>query len=191
MSWGRAAASFRSFANSSSAASDHLPITDPQDDPLLDHARKGRRVRLFLHGHDDGRRDLRAENSQHEAHRSGERSRADLEQRVVGIRPGEKLHEVMITEDDARNTRDLGDRYVIEPSILLSYSSVRARRGTPGGGRLPLCQRHQRQLAYAGPALRPGEGLCGVNSGRKFLPYGRQSIDDDDIAAVVDVLRGR
>lgn len=53
-----------------------------------------------------------------------------LEQRVVGIRPGEKLHEVMITEDDARSTRDLGDRYVIEPSILLSEGH-RGQRGQP------------------------------------------------------------
>ncbi len=33
----------------------------------------------------------------------------------VGIRPGEKLHEIMITEHNARSTIDLGDRYVIEP----------------------------------------------------------------------------
>lgn len=38
-----------------------------------------------------------------------------LPQRVVGIRPGEKLHEVMITEDDARNTVEVADRYVILP----------------------------------------------------------------------------
>lgn len=42
-----------------------------------------------------------------------------LKHKIVGIRPGEKLHEVMITTDDARATRDLGDRYIIEPSILL------------------------------------------------------------------------
>jgi UDP-N-acetylglucosamine 4,6-dehydratase len=34
---------------------------------------------------------------------------------VVGIRPGEKLHEVMITEDDARLTLEIEDRYVICP----------------------------------------------------------------------------
>jgi UDP-N-acetylglucosamine 4,6-dehydratase/5-epimerase len=34
---------------------------------------------------------------------------------LVGIRPGEKLHEMMISEDDARVTRELSDRYVIEP----------------------------------------------------------------------------
>ena len=35
--------------------------------------------------------------------------------KVVGIRPGEKLHEVMITEDDARATLELDDRYLIQP----------------------------------------------------------------------------
>ncbi|UTW57619.1 UDP-N-acetylglucosamine 4,6-dehydratase (inverting) [Kordiimonas sp. SCSIO 12603] len=33
----------------------------------------------------------------------------------VGIRPGEKLHEIMITEHNAPNTVDYGDRYIIEP----------------------------------------------------------------------------
>jgi UDP-N-acetylglucosamine 4,6-dehydratase len=39
-----------------------------------------------------------------------------LPHRIVGVRPGEKLHEVMITEDDARSTVELEDRYVILPS---------------------------------------------------------------------------
>ena len=38
---------------------------------------------------------------------------------VVGIRPGEKLHEVMVPEDDARNTVELDDRYVILPQFEL------------------------------------------------------------------------
>jgi UDP-N-acetylglucosamine 4,6-dehydratase/5-epimerase len=36
----------------------------------------------------------------------------------VGIRPGEKLHEVLLTEDEARQSYDLGDRYVILPHRL-------------------------------------------------------------------------
>jgi UDP-N-acetylglucosamine 4,6-dehydratase len=36
---------------------------------------------------------------------------------VVGIRPGEKLHEVMVPEDDARTTVELEDRYVIKPAF--------------------------------------------------------------------------
>jgi UDP-N-acetylglucosamine 4,6-dehydratase len=38
-----------------------------------------------------------------------------LPTKIVDIRPGEKLHEVMITEDDSRACFDLGDRYVICP----------------------------------------------------------------------------
>ena len=34
---------------------------------------------------------------------------------IVGIRPGEKLHELMIGEDDARRTRDMGTHYVMQP----------------------------------------------------------------------------
>lgn len=35
----------------------------------------------------------------------------------VGIRPGEKLHEVLISEDESRQTIDLGDMYVNMPFI--------------------------------------------------------------------------
>jgi UDP-N-acetylglucosamine 4,6-dehydratase len=41
----------------------------------------------------------------------------DLPVKVIGIRPGEKLHEMMISVDDARTTLDLGDRYAIEPAF--------------------------------------------------------------------------
>lgn len=41
----------------------------------------------------------------------------DMPTKFVGIRPGEKLHEIMITVDDARHTYDLGDRYVICPEF--------------------------------------------------------------------------
>lgn len=40
----------------------------------------------------------------------------DLPHEVVGIRAGEKLHEIMITQDDSRMAIELGDRYVICPS---------------------------------------------------------------------------
>jgi UDP-N-acetylglucosamine 4,6-dehydratase len=42
----------------------------------------------------------------------------DLATKVIGIRPGEKLHEMMISTDDARTTVDLGDRYAIEPAFV-------------------------------------------------------------------------
>jgi UDP-N-acetylglucosamine 4,6-dehydratase len=46
---------------------------------------------------------------------------------IVGIRPGEKLHEVMVTEDDARITVELEDRYVIQPAFELYESSPYAK----------------------------------------------------------------
>jgi len=35
---------------------------------------------------------------------------------TIGIRPGEKLHEVLVSEDESRNTVEMDDRYVIQPS---------------------------------------------------------------------------
>ena len=35
----------------------------------------------------------------------------------IGIRPGEKLHEVLISEDEARTSVELEDMYVVQPSV--------------------------------------------------------------------------
>lgn len=56
----------------------------------------------------------------------------DLPHRTVGIRPGEKLHEVMITEDDSRQTLELADRFVIRPpSDLWTGEKLRALGAKP------------------------------------------------------------
>ena len=34
----------------------------------------------------------------------------------TGIRPGEKLHEVLISEDEARNTVEFDDMFIVQPS---------------------------------------------------------------------------
>jgi len=36
---------------------------------------------------------------------------------IIGIRPGEKIHEVMITRDDARRTVEFDDYYLIQPDF--------------------------------------------------------------------------
>lgn len=41
----------------------------------------------------------------------------ECEIEVIGIRPGEKLHEAMIMEDDARHTLEFDDYYVIQPEL--------------------------------------------------------------------------
>jgi UDP-N-acetylglucosamine 4,6-dehydratase (inverting) len=40
-----------------------------------------------------------------------------IKQRIVGIREGEKIHEVMITKDDSRHTYDYGEYYIIYPNF--------------------------------------------------------------------------
>ncbi len=40
-----------------------------------------------------------------------------MKQHVVGIRPGEKLHEIMVPVDDGRSTLKLEDRYIIPPAF--------------------------------------------------------------------------
>lgn len=40
---------------------------------------------------------------------------------IIGIRPGEKLHEVLISEDEARSTIELEDMYVVQPSEAMWF----------------------------------------------------------------------
>ena len=44
--------------------------------------------------------------------------------KTVGIRAGEKLHESMITEDDAKKTIDIGDRFVILPTSYYAFNEL-------------------------------------------------------------------
>lgn len=39
----------------------------------------------------------------------------DAEKKIIGIRPGEKIHEILLTEDEARHSKEFDDSYVIEP----------------------------------------------------------------------------
>jgi UDP-N-acetylglucosamine 4,6-dehydratase len=57
---------------------------------------------------------------------------------VVGIRPGEKLHEVMCPRDDSHLALEFQDHYVITPSIQF-IQPVAYRRNAQGeaGGPVP------------------------------------------------------
>ena len=54
---------------------------------------------------------------------------------VVGVRPGEKLHETMVTEDDARQTVEFEDHYVIQPAF--SWWDAGSLRDAGGGKPCP------------------------------------------------------
>ncbi|BAH77518.1 UDP-N-acetylglucosamine 4,6-dehydratase (inverting) [Solidesulfovibrio magneticus] len=50
---------------------------------------------------------------------------------VIGIRPGEKLHELLISRDEARNTLEQGDRFLIRPSFEYFAGPAETPAGTP------------------------------------------------------------
>jgi UDP-N-acetylglucosamine 4,6-dehydratase/5-epimerase len=47
----------------------------------------------------------------------------ELEQKTIGIRPGEKIHEIMCPADDSHLTVEFSDHFVISPSITFTSSS--------------------------------------------------------------------
>jgi UDP-N-acetylglucosamine 4,6-dehydratase len=47
----------------------------------------------------------------------------------IGIRPGEKLHEVLISEDEARHTLELEDRFVVQPPDELWFGHAWEKTG--------------------------------------------------------------
>jgi UDP-N-acetylglucosamine 4,6-dehydratase len=48
---------------------------------------------------------------------------------IIGIRPGEKIHEILITEDESRHTKEYDTYFVIEPELKFWEENDR------GGGR--------------------------------------------------------
>ncbi|MCK9631772.1 MAG: UDP-N-acetylglucosamine 4,6-dehydratase (inverting) [Methanoregula sp.] len=50
---------------------------------------------------------------------------------VIGIRPGEKLHEILLTDDEARHTKEYETYYIIEPELKFWK-----KNDSTGGGRV-------------------------------------------------------
>lgn len=56
----------------------------------------------------------------------------DLRQRVIGVRPGEKLHEKMVPSDDAARTIEFTNHFVITPTIKFADKNVDYRQSRIG-----------------------------------------------------------
>lgn len=110
---------------------------------------------------------------------------------VVGIRPGEKIHEEMITASDSYNTVDLGRYFAILPMA----GDISRRSYCETNGCCPV----EPGFAYNSGS---NERFLTVEELRalirehvdpefsvEMIPYGRQDISQDDIDAVVEVLR--
>ncbi|OOZ36435.1 UDP-N-acetylglucosamine 4,6-dehydratase (inverting) [Solemya velesiana gill symbiont] len=64
----------------------------------------------------------------------------DLPTKIVGIRPGEKLHEIMCPSDDSHLTLEFGDHYVIRPSIRFTRRNSNYTRNNLGEEGEPVAQ---------------------------------------------------
>jgi len=56
----------------------------------------------------------------------------DAQVKIIGLRPGEKLHEAMVPEDEARQTVEQTDRFIIHPAQpYWSYQGKEKHSGKP------------------------------------------------------------
>jgi len=52
----------------------------------------------------------------------------NAKRKTIGIRPGEKLHEILLTRDEARHSIDLGDYYVVLPEHETAPNQVKMKK---------------------------------------------------------------
>jgi UDP-N-acetylglucosamine 4,6-dehydratase len=64
----------------------------------------------------------------------------DLKQEIIGIRPGEKLHEIMCPADDSHLTLKFNDHYVIRPTITFHHADIDYSRNAIGEEGVPVDQ---------------------------------------------------
>lgn len=100
-----------------SEGSDHLPITDPRMTRFWITIEQGSRFVLsslaMMQGGEIFVPKIPSMRVVDMAHVLA----PQLPHRVVGIRVGEKLHETLISQDEARNTVEVDDRFVVMPEL--------------------------------------------------------------------------
>ncbi|MDH5472000.1 MAG: UDP-N-acetylglucosamine 4,6-dehydratase (inverting) [Gammaproteobacteria bacterium] len=64
----------------------------------------------------------------------------DLEQKIIGIRPGEKLHEIMCPADDSHLTLVFDDHFVIQPTIVFHHGDLDYSKNLIGEVGVPVEQ---------------------------------------------------
>lgn len=81
----------------------------------------------------------------------------ELPTEIIGIRPGEKLHEVMCPGDDSHLTLAFGDHFVIRPTIKFHNRNVDYRENCLGECGEPVAQGFEYSSATNGRFLTPHE----------------------------------
>jgi FlaA1/EpsC-like NDP-sugar epimerase len=60
----------------------------------------------------------------------------DAKKNIIGIRPGEKIHEILLTEDESRHSREFPDSFIIEPDTAFrEINEVKRGKKLPDGFR--------------------------------------------------------
>jgi len=55
----------------------------------------------------------------------------ECKKEIIGIRPGEKLHEIMVPKDDAHRTIEYNDKYIIQPDFRFFEHRFNSNNGKP------------------------------------------------------------
>ncbi len=90
----------------------------------------------------------------------------DMPVKIVGIRPGEKLHETMCPADDSHLTLEFEDHYVIRPTIRFTDWNVdytvnkRGERGTPVAEGFDYSSGKNRHFLTVAEIQEYNEGRC-------------------------------
>ena len=81
----------------------------------------------------------------------------ELEQHVVGIRPGEKLHEIMCPADDSHLTFEFDDHYVLSPTIRFHRGDIDYAANRLGEKGKPVAQGFEYNSGSNDVFLTPAE----------------------------------
>jgi UDP-N-acetylglucosamine 4,6-dehydratase/5-epimerase len=87
----------------------------------------------------------------------------ELEHKIIGIRPGEKLHEIMCPADDSHLTYEFDDHFVISPSIVIVHKNNDFRENAIGEKGRPVTQGFEYNSG-TNPYFLPPEEIINVNN---------------------------
>jgi UDP-N-acetylglucosamine 4,6-dehydratase len=65
------------------------------------------------------------------------------EHEIVGIRPGEKLHEVMVPEEMAHISLEFSDHFVITPAIIFFEKNINYKKNKLGEVGQPVADKFE------------------------------------------------
>jgi FlaA1/EpsC-like NDP-sugar epimerase len=58
--------------------------------------------------------------------------------KLIGLRPGERLHELLLTEEESRHTIEIKNMFVILPTLLSDFGVMFNLKKYPGAKKVPI-----------------------------------------------------